>query len=347
VQPGTADGVPVSTDATGHARPNLPRKAPAIPAANAMPATEPGLRGVMGAERLRRLLAAGRGAHAYLIVGPDGSGRRTAALALGSALLCQSPDPQHDACGACASCGALSTGSHPDLHVLAGHRLEDAKTLTHAAALRPHHGGRAVFVLPDADGITPEAVAVLLKPIEEPAPGTTFILTALSPDHVPETIVSRCQVVPMLPVPGPDLVDWLKARGVAPQLAPDLAEAAGGRPGQAVQLSQDPEWRARCDAAAHWVAGAGARTLGEALGQAAAAAEATDLGEVLAALRAEAASAAMAGDWDGVERAARGFDAAVAAAAALESHVGARLTWEVLAVRLRGLSRVRYNRPKR
>ncbi len=301
---------------------------------------------VLGAQRLRRLAGSGRPAHAYLLVGPRGSGRRTAASALAGALLCAHPRENGDACGACPSCRALAAGSHADVHVLAGHRLDDARALTRSAALRPVLGGRAAFILPDADELTPEAVAALLKPIEEPSPESVFILTAVSPEHVPETIVSRCRVIPLLPAAMPELVPWLIERGVAAADAPDLAEAAGGRPGRALALAQDPAWRQRPTAARDWVAGARSWSVGECLAQAARAAEATDLGDVLAALRHHARDAALAGDRSGTLAASDGFGAAAAAAAALDSHVSTRLTWEVLAIRLRRTARSGYNLPK-
>ncbi len=314
--------------------------APALPAAGR-------LSDVLGAQRLRKVAGSGRPAHAYLLVGPRGSGRRTAASALAGALLCAHPGENADACGTCPSCRALAAGRHADVHVLAGHRLDDARALTRAAALRPVHGGRAAFILPNADELTPEAVAALLKPIEEPSPETLFILTAVSPDHVPETIVSRCQVVPLLPAPSAELVPWLTQRGVPPEAAPGLADAAGGRPGRALALASDPAWQQRHTAARDWIAGAGRWRVGEALTRAAAAAEATDLDEVLAVLRHMARDAAAAGDQPGLLAACDGFAAAATAASAVDGHVTARLTWEVLALRLRRSSRVRYNLPKR
>jgi DNA polymerase-3 subunit delta' len=304
------------------------------------------LRDVLGAERLRRLLASGRGGHAYLLVGPEGSGRRTAAWALATALLCQRPEPDGDACGACPACRAMAWGTHPDARELAGHRLEDARALTRSAALRPAQGGRAVFILADADAMTPEAAAALLKPVEEPAGAAVFILTAVSSDHVPETIVSRCQVLPLLPVAAEDLAAWLAARGVPQDQAHELAEAAGGRPGRALAMARDPGWRQRRQAARDWLSELAGCSLAEALAKAAMAAEATDLEEVLAALRDTAVRAALSGDRASLLAACDGFAAARAAAAALEGHVTARLTWEVLGVRLRRIAPVRYNLPK-
>ena len=68
-------------------------------------------------EALRRTLASGRVAHAYLFHGPEGTGKLAGALALARALQCA--DPAHgDACGHCAACQKSAKGLHPDIHVL-------------------------------------------------------------------------------------------------------------------------------------------------------------------------------------------------------------------------------------
>lgn len=301
---------------------------------------------VLGADRLRRLRTSGRNVHAYLIAGPRGSGRRTAARALAAAVLCRSP-AGGDACGQCPDCRDVVAGRHPDLHLLAGHRLDDAKAIVEAAALRPARGAHSVFVLADADALTPEAAAALLKAIEEPAPGALFILTAVSPGHVPETIVSRCQVVPLLPVAGAELRPWLRARGLSSDLAAEVAAASGGWPGLALAMAGEQGWRAGRDGARDFLATvAAADRPWQALLAAANAAESADLGQLQVLLRERARTAGLRRDRTALTEAADAFAATTEAAAALENHVGVRLTWDILALRLRQIAAVRYNRHK-
>lgn len=69
-------------------------------------------------EALRRALASQRVAHAYLVYGPDGAGKKALALAFAQALLCDAGAPGGDACGACTGCRKARTLTHPDLHVV-------------------------------------------------------------------------------------------------------------------------------------------------------------------------------------------------------------------------------------
>src|SRR5690606_13925595 len=67
-------------------------------------------------ERFRLTLEAGRLASTYLFVGPSGIGKRSFALKLAQALLCQrTPDERLEPCGACESCRLLLAGNHPDV----------------------------------------------------------------------------------------------------------------------------------------------------------------------------------------------------------------------------------------
>ncbi|HMW43772.1 MAG TPA: DNA polymerase III subunit delta', partial [Plasticicumulans sp.] len=111
----------------------------------------PWLRGIWA--QLAPALAAGRLPHALLLAGPEGLGKMAFAQALGEALLCESPRPDHHACGHCRACRLLAAGSHPDLHVVApaeegkAIRVDAIRELIGFAALTPQFGGRRVLRL--------------------------------------------------------------------------------------------------------------------------------------------------------------------------------------------------------
>jgi DNA polymerase-3 subunit delta' len=122
--------------------------------------------------------------------------------------------------------------------------LPQAEAIVQAAALSPAEGGRKVMVLVDFH-LVEKAAPALLKTIEEPPPGTVFIILA---DYVPPelvTIASRCVRIDFALVPEDQLVDALVASGVDAPTAKDAARASGGRVDRARLLAADPELRAR------------------------------------------------------------------------------------------------------
>jgi DNA polymerase-3 subunit delta' len=168
------------------------------------------LESLTGQPRAARLLAgaleSGRLAHAYAFIGPAGTGRTTAALELAGALLCA-----NGGCGSCRDCRLAAARQHPDLHVLVptladpksrgapAIRITDIRELERKASLRPAMAARKVFILDDADKMTPDAPQAFLKTLEEPPARTVMILVLPTPRALPATILSRCQPVRFLP----------------------------------------------------------------------------------------------------------------------------------------------------
>ena len=197
--------------------------------------------GVVGQPRaVTALRAAGRRpVHAYLLHGPPGSGKRTAARALAAALLC--PD---GGCGHCAVCTRALRGTHPDLVEIerSGALLDvdEARSIVAHAQNRPLEAARQVLVVDDVH-LAGKAVPALLKTVEEPPPTTVFVLIA--DDTPPElaTIVSRCVTISFDPVPEQDVADWLVGRAIDPAQAAAVAGASGGRLDRAELLVADPD----------------------------------------------------------------------------------------------------------
>jgi hypothetical protein len=160
-----------------------------------------------------RALACGRLAHAYLFLGPPGSGKRLFAKELAKAIFCETASP----CGACASCLAVEHGNHPQVFCF---RPAEGKTVididtVRALSERTHYKSKSllVAVLEEANLLGEAAANAILKTLEEPLGDVLLILTAQSAGSLLPTIVSRCQRV--------------RFRGAASSGAP---EAAGGEP---------------------------------------------------------------------------------------------------------------------
>lgn len=178
--------------------------------------------------------------HAYLLVGPEGSGRRAAARAFAADLLAEGLD----AAAADRARRLALAEAHPSLQVVERSgpfiTTDDARSVVRRAAMRPPEGSRQVFLLVDFH-LVRDAAPILLKAIEEPPAGTFFVVLA---DRIPpelSTIASRCVQVDFHPVPEADLARRLVDDGVDPDVAAVAASSAAGSLTRARLLAQDPE----------------------------------------------------------------------------------------------------------
>ncbi len=201
--------------------------------------------GLIGQERVVAQLrgAAVSPVHAYLLVGPPGTGKRAAARSFAAALLC--PDA---GCGVCDECTRALGGVHPDVVVRertgAYISVGDAREIGRLGSLSPVEGRRKVLVLVDFH-LVEDAAPALLKAIEEPPATTVYVILA---EHVPPglvTIASRCAQVDFAPVPADRLTAALVAEGLDPHVAAEVASASGGRPDRARLLASDTGFAAR------------------------------------------------------------------------------------------------------
>lgn len=190
-------------------------------------------------------------AQAWLVTGPPGSGRSTAARAFAATLQCG----EGTGCGQCQACRTVVAGTHPDVTVVTTDKLsiakEEVRGLVLTAQQAPATGHRRVVIVEDADRMSPGTFNVLLKAIEEPPPLTVWMLCAPSAQDQAPTIRSRCRVV-TLSLPSPQVVADLLVRrdGVDPDRAERAARAAQGHIGLALRYAtQDGALAAREDSA--------------------------------------------------------------------------------------------------
>jgi DNA polymerase III subunit delta' len=195
---------------------------------------------------LSRAARAGTGmTHAWLLTGPPGSGRSTAARAFAAALQC--PD---GGCGRCHECRTALAGSHADVTVVATEhvqlRVDDVRPLVQTAQQRPSGGRWRVLIIEDADRLNDSSGNVLLKAIEEPPDRTVWLLCAPAADDVLVTIRSRCRHVRLRIPPAADVAELLVRRhGADPAVAAFAARAAQSHIGMARRLALDEGSRIR------------------------------------------------------------------------------------------------------
>lgn len=152
---------------------------------------------------LREAVAKNKLGHAYLFRGPDGVGKKRAALALAAYINCKSP-VDNDACGRCPSCRKYLSGSHPDLILIepdgTAIKIGQVRELKHQLTFPPLEAKVRVVILEDIHTMRREAANSLLKTLEEPAPDNLLILTADLAGEILPTILSRCQIIPFGPL---------------------------------------------------------------------------------------------------------------------------------------------------
>jgi len=191
---------------------------------------------------LRALLRSGRLPHALLFLGADGTGRREVARELARALLCQGDAEPDDSCGQCESCRLIDKDRHPDYDVVGVPEGKQALPIAtvlevqHKAWLKPSLGNGRVFVVCDADHMSPEAANCFLKTLEEPPAGCVLVLIAASRRQLPETIVSRCRMVRFRNLPPDVLQQELERDDTPADEAGWLAQRTWGSPGAARQF---------------------------------------------------------------------------------------------------------------
>lgn len=203
-------------------------------------------------ESFRTAFTRGRFGQAYLLLGPEGVGKRLFALELAKAMLCEKPPAPLTACGHCPACAQVEAGTHPDVFRVRTpkdkHELpvEEIRVFCAQMAMKPTRGSRKVGIVEDADDFNQESANAFLKTLEEPPPGSVLLLRATSIDRQLPTILSRSQIVRFSPLKPDDLRAILIQNGVDdPTKLERLVKLSGGSAGQALALNDDEFWSLR------------------------------------------------------------------------------------------------------
>jgi DNA polymerase-3 subunit delta' len=205
-------------------------------------------------EAVRRAAEPGSDAmtHAWMIVGPAGSGRSTLAHAFAATLISEGDD-EH-------ALKLVMAGTHPDVSILATDRvsisIDEVRDLVTQSYYAPSTARYRVIVIEDADRMTERTSNVLLKALEEPPPRTVWILCAPSVQDVLPTIQSRVRTI-TLRTPSVEQVAELihQRRGVELDLATQAAREAQCHIGMAMRLATDEDARSRRDETVETVLG--------------------------------------------------------------------------------------------
>jgi DNA polymerase-3 subunit delta' len=183
--------------------------------------------------------------HAYLFCGPPGLGRKTLALRFAQALNCTRPLAPGIPCRACRDCRQIEAVTHPDLAVIEADaeggtlKVDMVRESRRMLNLKPYQSKYRVALFLRFQEANDNAANALLKTLEEAPAHAILILTADNPEQLLPTIVSRCEVLRLRPLPVEAVEAWLAERGVEAEQARLLAHISSGRPGYAVKLLED------------------------------------------------------------------------------------------------------------
>ena len=182
--------------------------------------------------------------HAWMIVGPAGSGRSTLALAFAATLVSQGDDDQ--------ALALVSAGTHPDVSVISTDRvtisIDEVRELVTQSYYAPSRSRWRVIVMEDADRMTERTSNVLLKALEEPPPQTVWILCAPSTQDVLPTIQSRVRTITLRTPSAEQVAELIHRReGVSHERALEAAREAQCHIGMATRLATDDDARSRRD----------------------------------------------------------------------------------------------------
>ena len=182
-------------------------------------------------------------AHAYLLHGPAGIGKRALAERLMASLLCKQPVGL-EACGSCKSCSLLAAGSHPDNYILEPEeadkaiKVDQVRELVNFVVQTAQLGGRKVVLVEPVESMNVNAANALLKSLEEPSGNTILLLVSHQSSRLLPTIRSRC-VQQACPLPSEVMsLEWLAK--ALPECSDaerrELLTLAAGSPLAAVKL---------------------------------------------------------------------------------------------------------------
>ena len=198
-------------------------------------------------EHLKTAIEMGKVSHAYILNGPDLSGKMMIAETFARALLCEKQDP--DGCGECRSCRQSDDRNNPDIIYVKHDKpntisVDDIRTqLNNDIVIKPYSNQYKIYIVDEAEKMNQQAQNALLKTIEEPPAYAVIMLLTTNADSFLQTIRSRCITLNLKSVKNDVIKSYLMTEKKIPDYQADVCAAfAQGVVGKAIKLASSDDF---------------------------------------------------------------------------------------------------------
>ena len=198
-------------------------------------------------EHLQNAIAAGKVSHAYIINGEKSSGKEFIAKVFAMALQCEKKEAEP--CQECHSCKQALSDNHPDIIRVTHEKpntisVDDIRAqVNNDVAIKPYSGSYKIYIINEAEKMTPQAQNAILKTLEEPPEYAVILLLTTNVNSLLPTILSRCVVLNMKPVADELVRKYLMEQLQVPDYKAEVCVAfARGNIGKAKALASSEDF---------------------------------------------------------------------------------------------------------
>lgn len=219
-----------------------------------------GFKDIVGHEQiiihLQNAIKMDKVSHAYILNGPDKSGKMMLAEAFAMALQCEKEGTE--GCMECHSCKQAASHNQPDIIYIRHEKVNTISVndireqINQNIAEKPYSSKYKVYIMDEAEKMNQQAQNALLKTIEEPPSFAVLLLLTTNADAFLPTILSRCIRLNLMPVPDEQIRNYLMKHYQIPDYQADISVAfAQGNVGKAIQLAGSEDFKQMKDSAVH------------------------------------------------------------------------------------------------